>query len=112
MAMNKKYYWQKTKVCEKCHFNDDPGACHYYGYRIWPELELADDCWQFLTEEQWKELETIGLEKARLERWDQIRHRNHPELPQDYQPDYKPKLMRDPSEVSDKVLKWHQDFKD
>ena len=112
MAMNKKYYWQKTKVCEKCHFNDDPGACHYYGYRFWPELELADDCWQFLTEEQWKELEKIGLEKARLERWDQIRHRNHPELPQDYQPDYKPKLIKDPSEVSDKVLKWHQDFKD
>lgn len=47
MAMNKKYYWQKTKVCEKCHFNDDPGACHYYGYRFWPELELADDCWHF-----------------------------------------------------------------
>ena len=88
MALNKKNYWQKTAKCSSCHFNDDPDACHYYGYRFWPELPLADDCWQHLSEAQWKELESIPFERKRLERWDQIRHENHPGLTRDYQPEY------------------------
>ena len=40
MAMNKKYYWQKTKVCEKCHFNDDPGPVIIMGTVSGPNLNL------------------------------------------------------------------------
>ena len=110
--MNRKYYWQKTKVCENCHFNNDPNACHYYGYRFWPELELADDCWQFLTEEQWQKLQAIRTEKYRLEQWDIIRHANHPDLPLDYQPEYTPKLKRDISEIPESMRSWFLDLKD
>lgn len=86
--MNKKYYWQKTEKCASCVFNDDPDACHYYGYRFWPELPLADDCWQWLSPEQWKEINAIRSESNRLDKWQQTRLKNHPGLPSDYQPDY------------------------
>jgi len=86
--MNKKYYWQKTEKCASCVFNDDPNACHYYGYRFWPELPLVDDCWQWLSPEQWKEICAIKIESDRQDKWQQIRLKNHPDLPQDYQPDY------------------------
>lgn len=112
MEPDKKYYWQKTGRCAQCAFGDDPSACHYYGYRFWPELPPANDCWQFITPGQWKELLAIRNEPARLERWDQIRHLNHPGLPAEWQPPYKPSLKRDPSELSEEQLRWWKNFKD
>ena len=95
--MNKMYYWQKTEKCSTCVFNDDPGACHYYGYRFWPELPLADDCWQYLTAEQWGVLLKMGIKDSELQnksrvlaKWDEYRRRNHPDLPPDYRPPYTP----------------------
>lgn len=96
--MNKQYYWQKTEKCAGCAFNDDPDACHYYGYRFWPELPLADDCWQFLTPEQWAVLKRMRQEveekKRKEERylayWDSLRQKNHPDLPPNYRPPYTP----------------------
>ena len=71
--MNKQYYWQKTDKCTSCVWNDNPDACHYYGYLFWPDLPQADDCWQFLTADQWKEIQSLRFERDRLERWNQIR---------------------------------------
>ena len=98
--MNKQYYWQKTDKCSSCVWNDNPDACHYYGYLFWPELPQADDCWQFLTADQWKEIQSLRFERDRLERWNQIRHQNHPDLPANYQPPYALHFNRNPYQVS------------
>lgn len=46
-----KEYWRKCKRCPVCaHYEDGvwKGArwesCHRYGYRLWPELEPAENC--------------------------------------------------------------------
>lgn len=47
----KKEYWRKCKKCQTCaHYRDEVWkgkrweACRQYGYRLWPDLEPADDC--------------------------------------------------------------------
>lgn len=110
MEPDKQFYWQKTEKCAACQFGDDPGACHYYGYRFSPELPLAHDCWQFLTPAQWKELQGIRVESQRLERWEQIRHHNHPGLPTGWQPPYRPKLKADPKSLPEDIRKWWLSF--
>lgn len=49
--MPKKEYWRKCKKCAICaHYEDGEWkgqrweSCHQYGYRLWPDLEPADDC--------------------------------------------------------------------
>lgn len=103
--MIKKYSWQKTEKCASCVWNDYPEACHYYGYLFRPELSLADDCWQFLTQEQWQDIQSLRFERDRLDRWNQIRHQNHPGLSANYQAPYALHFNRDPYTVSLEVRK-------
>lgn len=46
-----KEYWRKCTKCGACaHYRDEVWkgerweACRRFGYRLWPELEPADDC--------------------------------------------------------------------
>ena len=97
--MNKQYVWQKTEKCARCAFNDDPGACHWYGYRFWEDLPMADDCWDFITPEQWTVLQDLyeKAERHRLkrkavhEKFREFCHENHPGVPAGYVPPYYPK---------------------
>ena len=107
--MNKEYFWQKTEKCTQCVFNDNPDSCHWYGYLFWKELPLADDCWDFLTPEQWKLLHdpSYTLKSGRGKDFHtlfrEFSHANHPGMPAGYLPPYYPK---DPFAMPGEMYTW------
>ena len=90
MEIDKIYYWQETERCGQCAFGYEKGVCHYYGYMFKPGLPIAHDCWQFLTPDQWAGLQKVKLNDERCERWELLRHANHPGLPDGYRPPCEP----------------------
>ena len=105
--MDKQYFWQKTERCAQCAFNDDPNACHWYGYRFWDNLPMADDCWDFLTPEQWNTvLSMYGRYKLKdvHTKFREFSRKNHPDLPPDYRPSYYPD--NDPLTKEDELFTW------
>ena len=104
--MNKEYFWQKTEKCAQCAFNDDPDACHWYGYRFWKELPLADDCWDFLYPWQWQKIQSMyGSYKLPVihAKHREFCHQNHPNTPAGYKPPYYP---NDPLAKEDDMYTW------
>lgn len=105
--MNKTAFWQKTVRCEHCAFNDDPDSCHWYGYRFWEELPLADDCWDFLTPAQWEQVRTMYGNYRMKDihaKFREFSRKNHPGLEPDYRPPYYPEM--DPLTGPDDLYTW------